>query len=154
MRYRMPLLLLLVLAGVVSTDIKYPDEIPVPRPPEICNLRVTRASPSSSVTVTWSGGTPPFSVVRADAECFGKASEVRYLVDGVSGHRYVDKSSLVPGKRYWYQVFDDNSPMEVWYMGPPEPKGSDPKVMHPDGKGDCGDLDTCRGAPRKPSTWQ
>jgi hypothetical protein len=143
----------LVLALTTATII-YPDEIAVSRGPEICNLSVTADPRSGDVIISWSGGTLPFSLVRADATCFAKASELRYLVEGIRVHRYVDVAAVRSGRRYWYQVFDQNSPTETYYIGPPDPKSSDPKVIHPDGNGDCGDSDTCKGLPRKPCTWQ
>ena len=146
-------LVFLVLALTTAPN-SFPDEIAVSRPPEICSLSVTVNPRSGDVIISWSGGTLPFSLVRADATCFGKASELRYLVEGVRAHRYVDVAAAKSGRRYWYQVFDKNSPTEIYYIGPPDTKTSDPKFIHPDGNGDCGDSDTCKGLPREPRTWQ
>jgi len=146
--------LVFLILALITAPMTYSDEIAVSRGPEICKLSVTVDPRSGDVIIRWSGGTLPFDLVRADAACFGKASELRYLVEGVRAHQYVDVGASKSGRRYWYQVFDKNSPTEIYYMGPAVPKDSDPKVIHPDGNGDCGDSDTCKGLPRKPSTWE
>src|SRR5262245_36420434 len=147
------LLAFLFIALAPSLSL-HSDQQAVPRPPEICDLSVQREDQSGDVIITWSGGTPPFSIARADAQCFGKASEIRHLVENVKDHRYVDVAAARSGDRFWYQVFDDNSPMEIWYIGPADADNSDPNVTHPTGDGDCGNLDTCHGNPREPCTWK
>jgi hypothetical protein len=42
------------------------DEIPVARPPAICELKVTTVE-TGGVLLRWKGGTPPFVVLRSDA---------------------------------------------------------------------------------------
>jgi len=71
------ILFLMLMSVQGSSTNDRADEIAVPQPPQICNLSVTRAAASSNVIVRWSGGTPPFTVIRADGPCFGQAKELR-----------------------------------------------------------------------------
>ncbi len=54
-------------------------ETPVIRPPAICHLRVM-ISGAGAIVVRWEAGTPPFIVVRGDAEDFTAAGDLRILV--------------------------------------------------------------------------
>jgi hypothetical protein len=51
-------------------------EIPVARPPAICELTVTNAG-ADVVLLRWKGGTPPFVILRSDAADFTTAGDVR-----------------------------------------------------------------------------
>jgi hypothetical protein len=130
------------------------DEIAVPQPPEICSLAVSRDAPSGSVVVTWRGGTPPFTVIRADSRCLGQASELKYLSQKVGGHRYVDRGALRAKRRFWYQVYDINSGTQIFSMSSGEEKEPDPNTIHPNGTGECGDDEWCKDKRRSPTTWK
>ena len=149
-RFAVPLLLLALVRGSSGPDRA--DQIPVKPPgPEICNLLVTRDA--ASVIVTWSGGTPPFSIMRADGPCFGSANELTYLSEHVSGRRYVDHQVLSVKRRFWYQVFDRNSAVYVFSISSGEPKEHDPRTIHPNAPDECGDQEWCGAKRRSPTTW-
>ena len=157
MNARHVLLVLLSLQVANHQGLSRADEVPdySPKPPEICNLSVSRQAGSGNVLVTWSGGTPPFLIIRADAECFGRSSELTYLSSTITTHRFVDVRASKSGKRFWYNVFDANSDTELYSIGPSEPDdGKMPRTIHPNGDGDCGDSDRCRNAVRSPKTWR
>jgi hypothetical protein len=153
MRFGSAIAVLILLTGLGSALGTHADEIVVPLPPQICNLSVSRDPNSDDVIVRWSGGTPPFSVVRSDGPCFGKANEIKYLSDKISGHRYIDRHAQRAKRRFWYQVYDDNSGTQVFSIGPAEPERGDPTVIHPNGFGDCGDSQ-CGDRPRNPTSWK
>ena len=144
---------LILLSCPFSTGGSRADEIAVPLPPQICNLSVVRDTNSDDVILTWSGGTPPFEVIRADGPCFGKANELRYLSHKVPGHRYVDHHAQRAKRRLWYQVYDDNSGAQIWSISEGEPSEPNPDIIHPNGSGECGD-EFCGATPRTPATWK
>mgnify|MGYP007017458779 FL=1 len=65
-------------------------EIPVARPPAICGLKVTAAG-ADGVLLRWTGGTPPFVVLRSEAADFTAARDVRVLAAGVASREYRDR---------------------------------------------------------------
>lgn len=140
---------LLVLLACFST-VRALEE-PANLSPEICDLVVKSDSRSSNAVITWSGGTPPFSVVRGDAARFDQATEVMHLSETVSKRRYVDLGALRSGRRYYYQVYDLNSAPEVFSIrSDQEPEGSGPASRNDD---PAPDSNYCRGSLRKPATW-
>jgi hypothetical protein len=144
-----------IVAGILGSHRPVvADEIAVPQPPEICSLSVGRDVSSGSVIVTWTGGTPPFTVIRADGPCFGQASELKYLSQDVGGHRYIDRGALRAKRRFWYQVYDVNSGPTIFSISSGEPKEPDPSTIHPNGSGECGDDESCKGKQRSPTTWK
>jgi hypothetical protein len=122
------------------------------KPPEICDLAVARDAGAESVTVTWSGGTPPFLVIRGDAPRFDRAIELDYLAERVMDHRYVDTRARQPGRSYYYQVYDFNSARELF---------SGPEHAHDHGDAEkpvedkpSPDNNYCKGLLRRPATWK
>ena len=124
----------LALVGMILTPAVVRAETIPPTyvPPEIGPLIVAADSGSGDVTLKWSGGTPPFTVVRADDPCFRDAEHVWLLGSGLQVSEYVDSGALRLGKRLHYQVYDVNSTPEAHWS-------------HPDG-GTPGDEITIRGA--------
>ena len=120
--------------------------------PEICDVAVT-LDPASGAVVTWSGGTPPFLIVRGNAARFDRASELNYI-ERIREHRYVDSSVRQSDRRYYYQVYDNFSAREL-FSGPEhshdveherEP-GHDDEEPPPDNN-------YCEGVLRRPATWK
>jgi hypothetical protein len=100
----------------VQADLKpNPD-----RPPEICDLVVTADPSNGDVTILWSGGTPPFVLVRGDARSFLEAKSIEFLSMNVTDRRYKDRGASRAGRRYFYQVYDHRSPPEVMSLVPGE----------------------------------
>jgi len=93
-------------------------ETPIVRPPAICGLKVTSAG-TDAVLLRWTGGTPPFVVLRSDASDFTAARDVRVLAAGVAPREYRDRFG--PEKRYWYQVMDRHSPPLLFRIEPDDP---------------------------------
>jgi len=149
-RQSFPSLLLLLALGLYRPLSA--DEVAVPHAPEICDLVVIRDSKSNTAIINWSGGTPPFSIVRGDAPRFDQAGEIKHLADGISIRRYVDSGALKSGRRYWYQVYDDNSAPEVYSVTSGEPTERD-RSGHP-GDDLPPDNNYCRGVLRHPATWK
>jgi len=103
------------------------DEIPVARPPAICELKVTTAG-TSGVLLRWKGGTPPFVVLRSDAADFTAAGDVRVLAAGVALRDYRDR--VGSGERYWYQVMDRHSPPLLFRTEPDVPHEGELVTIH------------------------
>src|SRR5262245_1785885 len=150
---RCAFLILPVSMGMIEPSFTSSEVVGSP-PPEICALSVTRDARSGSAVITWSGGTPPFEVLRADASCFGKASEIKVLASSISGHRYVDVGVLRMKRRFWYQIYDSNSGPIIWSVTQGDAPQTDPDTIHPDDPDKCGDNESCRGKPRSPMTWR
>jgi hypothetical protein len=62
-------------------------EIPVSRPPAICDVKVTTVG-TDGVLLRWKGGTPPFVVLRSDAADFTAARDARVLAAGFASPDY------------------------------------------------------------------
>jgi hypothetical protein len=102
-------------------------EIPVARPPAICDIKVTTTG-TDGVLLRRKGGTPPFVVLRSDAADFTAARDVRVLATAEREFR----DRVGRGQRYWYQVMDRHSPPLLFR--------TEPDVPHE------GELVTIRGA--------
>jgi len=122
--------------------------------PEICDVAVALDRKSGEVTVTWSGGTPPFQVIRGDAPRFDRATELDWLADRATQRRHVDAKPRKPGRRYYYQVYDYNSAREL-FSGPEHSHESgDEHADKDDEKQPPPDNNYCKGALRRPATWK
>jgi hypothetical protein len=122
--------------------------------PEICDLEVTLDSESGSVVVTWSGGTSPFLIVRGDAPRFDRAAQLDWIAERAMGHRHVDSSARKPGRRYYYQVYDNFSAREL-FSGPEHAHDSPnhDEGKHADEKPPP-DNNYCKGVLRRAATWK
>jgi len=108
-----------LLLGVAIAGPADAEEQPATNlPPEICDLVVEVERASGNVTVTWSGGTPPFILVRGDVRNLAEATKVEYLSMDTSARRFVDPGAFSRGRRFYYQVYDHNSVPEVFTMTP------------------------------------
>lgn len=127
MRQRWPRAALgILLVGVVRRETLRAEEQPaVNLPPEICELSVKADPGSGDALLSWSGGTPPFVVVRGDAGSLDEATKVEYLSMNVAGRRFLDSGALRKGHRFYYQVYDHNSVPEVFTMTPDDPHEGD-----------------------------
>jgi hypothetical protein len=85
---------------------------------EICNLSVQALDDHGLVLLTWSGGTPPFVVMRSDRGSFSEGADLTLVESRVSTRQFVIPER--PGLRYhyWYQVFDRNSVPEAFSVKP------------------------------------
>ena len=120
--------------------------------PEICDVAV-KLDPISGAVVTWSGGTPPFLIVRGNAARFDRASELNYI-ERIREHRYVDSTVREPGRRYYYQVYDNFSAREL-FSGPEH--SHDVEHEREPGRKDeepPPDNNYCKGVPRRPESWK
>jgi len=122
--------------------------------PEICDVAVALEPGSGEVTVTWSGGTPPFQVIRGDVPRFDRATELDWLADRAMERRHVDSKARKPGRRYYYQVYDYNSAREL-FSGPEHSHESgDEHGGRDDDKQPPPDNNYCKGVLRRPVTWK
>ena len=87
-------------------------------PPQVGPLSVVADDESGDVALEWSGGTPPFAVVRADHQCFRDAEHVWVLGSGLTARNFVDSGGFRLGKRMYYQVYDANSVPEAHWVSP------------------------------------
>jgi len=101
--------LLRLLTVVVFTPLGAVSTLPTKLPPEICNLVVTMEQRSGDVVITWSGGTPPFTVIRADKEDLALAERIEVIGSAVRSRRFTDPGALISRKKSYYQVYDSNS---------------------------------------------
>lgn len=123
------------VAPVVAT------ETPVQQPPEIVNVIAVANSDSKAVILQWSGGTPPFIIVRGEKQDFANDVAVTYLATGVTLRTFTDREALPDGKRYWYQVYDDNSKPEIFTMTPERATEGEVVTVRGIGfKGNCPDI--------------
>ena len=104
------LLSLLVLSSSVAVFAR---EIPVPPPPEVQTIMVTKDVPGGTVVINWSDGVAPFSVERSESPDFLSPTNLAYVTRSTLGGPVSDLV-LNDGKTYFYQVSDDNSPPEIY----------------------------------------
>ena len=101
--------LLWVLTVVFFTLLRAETRVPTKLPPEICNLGVTVEQRSGNAVITWSGGTPPFTVIRADKEDLAFAKRIEVIASAVRSRRFTDPRALLTRRKSYYQVYDSNS---------------------------------------------
>jgi hypothetical protein len=129
-----------------------------PGKPEICDVAAALDPGSGKVTVTWSGGTPPFQVLRADAARFDRASRLDWLADRAMARHHVDATPRRPDQHYYYQVYDYYSALELFgdpahshhahdEQEPAQEQAKDEEKLPPD-------RNYCKGALRSPVTWK
>jgi len=145
-------LLLLLLAAAVGGCAQAPVQPPAGAKPEICDVAVARDPRSGEVTVTWSGGTPPFQVIRGDAPRFDRAREVDWLAERATERRLIDSRAREPDQRYYYQVYDFNSSRELF--SEPEHSHAKPGEHEREEEKPPPDNNYCRGVLRRPVTWK
>lgn len=106
-----------VLAALATPALA---ETTVPRdlPPEICDLSVVADPTGSDATLTWSGGTPPFMVVRSESEDFSADEYLEVLALAVPSRQFVDRGVVASDGRLFYQVFDANSQPQIFRFTP------------------------------------
>jgi hypothetical protein len=92
--------------------------LPTNIPPEICDLAVAADQEPGDVVVTWSGGTPPFTIVRSDAEDLATATRLEVVAQNQRTSRFVDRGASRAGNRSYYQVYDVNSVPVVFGLSP------------------------------------
>jgi hypothetical protein len=105
---------ILVFFGAAKGDSSEPVHVP----PVVCHMTVDADRSTADVTITWSGGTPPFTLVRGNTDHFSKATRLEVLSSRLHSRRFVDRGAFVPGKRFYYQVYDHNSQPEVFEFTP------------------------------------
>jgi hypothetical protein len=105
---------------IVALSLQVHAESEEPRnvPPEICDLAVVADPGSGDVTVTWSGGTAPFTVVRSEVEELRDAKHFEVVAEGLRSRRFVDRRAFNPDGRLYYQVYDSNVVPEVFDFSP------------------------------------
>ena len=109
--------------------------------------------PASGAVVTWSGGTPPFLIVRGNAPRFDRASELHYI-ERIGEHRYVDSGVRQSDRRYFYQVYDNFSAREL-FSGPEHSHDVEhEREPDHDDDGPPPDNNYCKGVLRRPATWK
>jgi hypothetical protein len=104
----------LVLLSPVYAESPEPKDVP----PDICDVAAVADQGTGDVIVSWSGGTPPFTVVRSDAADFRKAALVDVVASGIPSRRFVDRKAFDPDERLYYQVYDPTSPPDVFGFSP------------------------------------
>jgi hypothetical protein len=97
---------------------------PVPTADPIRDLSVSVAESSHDITLHWSGGSPPFTIVRGDSACFRDAERIWLVAENVDDRHFVDRRAQSIGARLYYRVFDKNSPPEAhWIVQPDSRRG-------------------------------
>ena len=122
--------LLGILATIGDTQRVRASQIPVYRPPASRDEVVTWVPERSEVRVEWRGGSPPFTVVRADAEDFLRATDIQYVV--IDTKRRTVRDAITGGgrTRYWYRVYDRKVDPEVFAFEPEVPtSGQELKII-------------------------
>ncbi len=94
-------------------------ESPEPRGivPVVCDASVSVEYESGDVSVIWSDGTPP-PVVRIDADELSRASTVEVVLLKSTSRHVIDRGAFDATRRYYYQVYDANSPPHICYFSP------------------------------------
>lgn len=113
------LLSLGTVTGMLLTSAS--GETPVPKGtplPEICNIQVALADTSWNVIVSWTGGTPPFVVMRGTADDFTQADSVEVIATDLFEREYSDHNAAKDGTHYYYLVYGENSVPEIFSIVP------------------------------------
>jgi hypothetical protein len=105
------------LLGTVAEVTVAETTIPENLPPDICYVVAALDTGTGDVTISWSGGTAPFTVVRANARDFREATDVEVIASDVS-RGFTDRRAARSATRWWYQVFDRNSMPEIYGVTP------------------------------------
>ena len=115
-------------------------------PPEICDLVVTADRGTGDVVVNWSGGTPPFVVVRSNADDLRLAQRLEVVTASSRSRRVVDHDVLASGRRLFYQVYDHNSQPQVFGFSPDGGlPGAEIRVRGVGFPSDCGKIKVMAG---------
>jgi len=101
-----------------STQAFTESRVPLSVPPELCDLRVVADEKSGDVRLSWSGGTPPFTVVRSETEDFRHAKDLEVVAPTVRSNGFEDRRAFSTDKRFFYQVYDQNSPPDIFEFSP------------------------------------
>ena len=115
---RRPRILFALLPLLMSLLPAVAWETPVPRPHPVKAFKVSVTPAKGEVVLSWASGTPPFVIVRSDTEHLDAGGTVEYLSRRHSDRRFVDHDALQFGQRFWYAVYDSNSPPQVFAMTP------------------------------------
>lgn len=91
---------------------------PINVPPEICDLVVVADHETGDVRVSWSGGTPPFIVVRSDTEDLRLATRLDVVAPAARVSEFVDPRAFLARRRLFYQVYDRNSLPDIFGFSP------------------------------------
>ena len=107
---------MVILLMPVLVQAESPEPMNVP--PRVGPLCVEADDESGNVSLEWTGGSPPFAVVRADHRCFRDAEHVWVLESHLEVRNFVDSGALRLGTRMYYQVYDANSVPEAHWVAP------------------------------------
>lgn len=127
MNLRHLILGLLFIQGLLVGPLRA-EQTGAPPVPQVGNLKAKRLE-NGDVVLSWNSGKPPFIVFRSTSPNFHNSPRVENLTTAVQQRSYVDPGAAASG-RYWYRVFDANSPPEIFAMTPPEPAPDTEVVFH------------------------
>ncbi len=127
MSLRRVILGLLSIYGVIVIPIRA-EQSGAPPVPQVENLKAKRLE-NGDVRLSWNSGSPPFIVFRSTSPNLHDSPRVENLTTTVQERSHIDPGAAASG-RYWYRVFDESSPPEIFAMIPPEPEPGDEVVFH------------------------
>jgi hypothetical protein len=89
------------------------EEDPVPPPPEIQTLMLSKDVPGGNVVLSWSDGVAPFAVERSESPNFLAPTNLTYVTRSTPSGP-VNDPVLTDGLTYYYLVSDANIPTQVY----------------------------------------
>ena len=90
--------------------------------------------------VSWSGGYPPFLVMRSEAAEILDGVRLDWFAVDTEDRRFLDRTAATSDQRYYYRVYSKNSPPRVFAMQPAAPRSRDTVTLYGVGFGtECED---------------
>lgn len=119
---------------LVCAPAAFSTENPVPPPPEVQTLVVSKDVPNGNVVLNWSDGVSPFAVVRSETPIFEGSRTLTYVTRSTTAGPVTD-NVLADGRVYFYLVTDANSIATVYSITTPAATAYEGQIMTIDGAG-------------------
>jgi len=129
MRYLFVAALLASCIGLSSAS-----EDPVPPPPEVATLVLSKDAPNGNLVLNWSDGAALFSVQRSESPVFSGSPTLTYVSRSTTSSPVTDHV-LTDGKIYYYLVSDSNAPAAIYTLTTPTATAYERQTMSIDGVG-------------------
>lgn len=123
-----------VALALICVPVAVATEDPIPPPPEVQTVVVTKDVPNGNVVLNWSDGVSPFAVLRSETPIFEGSPTLTYVTRSTAGGPVTD-NVLADGRIYFYLVTDANTVATVYSITTPTATAYEGQTMTIDGAG-------------------